>query len=386
MATEHTVGFEPADRLAKDRESVRRRFWIKLKRVVAQMPFAEDLLAAYYCAFDKQTPRHVQAALLGRHRLFHPAVRFHSGHAAGARLHRRCRGARHRDPAGRGPHHAGASRCRPRRAEARDRARRIERAGRVDAAARDEPSGHPLADDRCAQADRPQRIPRGICASAARRGGRCRAHHHRRSDPASADFLLQRSLAARQGHHRAPVSRRARHAATMSNSPIRIAYEGGGPVRCDLTAPPREGEFAILADLRREGFTDYIVYRGAVRRRQLQGAFARHHARRRFRRRRTRAVRGDDPGGRVQSRSAGAAPHRAHIAGYLCRAAIRRPRARGPDPARHRRNHPRGDLAVRSARLHQSVRSAAARGADRSAQLLFRPDVRRGAPSRAARS
>ena len=62
MATsDHTVGFEPADRLAEDRESVRRRFWIKLKQVVAKLPFAEDLLAAYYCAFDKQTPRHVQA-------------------------------------------------------------------------------------------------------------------------------------------------------------------------------------------------------------------------------------------------------------------------------------------------------------------------------------
>ena len=64
-SSDHTMGFEPADRLAQDRESVRRRFWIKLKRVVAQLPFAEDLLAAYYCAFDKQTPRHVQAALLG---------------------------------------------------------------------------------------------------------------------------------------------------------------------------------------------------------------------------------------------------------------------------------------------------------------------------------
>jgi len=49
-------------------------------------------------------------------------------------------------------------------------------------------------------------------------------------------------------------------ASAISNSPIRIAYEGGGPVRCDLTAPPREGEFAILAELRREGFTDYIVH------------------------------------------------------------------------------------------------------------------------------
>ena len=65
MVSEYSAGFEPADRLAEDRESLRRRFWLKLKRVVAKLPFAEDLLAAYYCAFDKETPRHVQAALLG---------------------------------------------------------------------------------------------------------------------------------------------------------------------------------------------------------------------------------------------------------------------------------------------------------------------------------
>jgi uncharacterized membrane protein YkvA (DUF1232 family) len=65
MASDFSVGFEPADRLAQDRESVRRRFWIKFKKVVGKLPFAEDLLAAYYCAFDRQTPRHVQAALLG---------------------------------------------------------------------------------------------------------------------------------------------------------------------------------------------------------------------------------------------------------------------------------------------------------------------------------
>jgi uncharacterized membrane protein YkvA (DUF1232 family) len=64
-SSEHSVGFEPADRLAQDRESVRRRFWIKFKKVVSKLPFAEELLAAYYCAFDKQTPRHVQASLLG---------------------------------------------------------------------------------------------------------------------------------------------------------------------------------------------------------------------------------------------------------------------------------------------------------------------------------
>src|ERR1700723_2967449 len=70
MISEHMIGCEPADRLAQDsftqdRESVRKRFWAKFKRVAAQLPFAEDLLSAYYCAFDSRTPRHVQAALLG---------------------------------------------------------------------------------------------------------------------------------------------------------------------------------------------------------------------------------------------------------------------------------------------------------------------------------
>src|SRR3954462_10877136 len=65
MASDDTVHFGLAEKLAKDPERVRKNFWIKFKRVVAKLPFAEDLLAAYYCAFDKQTPRHVQAALLG---------------------------------------------------------------------------------------------------------------------------------------------------------------------------------------------------------------------------------------------------------------------------------------------------------------------------------
>lgn len=65
MASEQTIDFKPAERLAKDRARVRKEFWIKLKRVAAKLPFVEDLLAAYYCAFDRQTPRHVQAALLG---------------------------------------------------------------------------------------------------------------------------------------------------------------------------------------------------------------------------------------------------------------------------------------------------------------------------------
>jgi uncharacterized membrane protein YkvA (DUF1232 family) len=43
---------------------VRREFWRKARRVAARLPFAEDLLAAYYCAFDGATPVQVKAALV----------------------------------------------------------------------------------------------------------------------------------------------------------------------------------------------------------------------------------------------------------------------------------------------------------------------------------
>ena len=54
-----------AERAARDEETVRREFWRKLKRFAARLPFAEDLLAAYYCAFDRDTPFAVKTALLG---------------------------------------------------------------------------------------------------------------------------------------------------------------------------------------------------------------------------------------------------------------------------------------------------------------------------------
>jgi len=42
-----------------------KRFWRKLKRVLVRIPFAEDLVAAYYCAADPDTPGYVRAVLLG---------------------------------------------------------------------------------------------------------------------------------------------------------------------------------------------------------------------------------------------------------------------------------------------------------------------------------
>jgi uncharacterized membrane protein YkvA (DUF1232 family) len=56
-------GFDEQD--TRNEERVRRDFWRKAARVAARLPFAEDLLAAYYCAFDQATPFQVRAALVG---------------------------------------------------------------------------------------------------------------------------------------------------------------------------------------------------------------------------------------------------------------------------------------------------------------------------------
>jgi uncharacterized membrane protein YkvA (DUF1232 family) len=52
-------------RMAADETELLRGFWRKAQSAVASLPFAEDLLAAYYCTFDRQTPLPVKAVLLG---------------------------------------------------------------------------------------------------------------------------------------------------------------------------------------------------------------------------------------------------------------------------------------------------------------------------------
>jgi uncharacterized membrane protein YkvA (DUF1232 family) len=56
---------EATQRAANDEARVRSGFWRKARKVASRLPFAEDLLAAYYCAFDRTTPLQVKAALLG---------------------------------------------------------------------------------------------------------------------------------------------------------------------------------------------------------------------------------------------------------------------------------------------------------------------------------
>jgi uncharacterized membrane protein YkvA (DUF1232 family) len=48
----------------EDEASLLRDVWDKARRVAGRLPFAEDLLSAYYCALDRQTPLHVRASLL----------------------------------------------------------------------------------------------------------------------------------------------------------------------------------------------------------------------------------------------------------------------------------------------------------------------------------
>ena len=49
----------------RDESTVRRGFWRKIKRTIGTVPFSADILAAYFCAMDRQTPVYVRAVLMG---------------------------------------------------------------------------------------------------------------------------------------------------------------------------------------------------------------------------------------------------------------------------------------------------------------------------------
>ncbi|WP_052161798.1 YkvA family protein [Hoeflea sp. BAL378] len=48
-----------------DESSVRAGFWRTFRKAAGQIPFAEDVVAAYYCALDPETPGKSKAVLLG---------------------------------------------------------------------------------------------------------------------------------------------------------------------------------------------------------------------------------------------------------------------------------------------------------------------------------
>lgn len=48
----------------KKHSRVKAGFWPKFRRFMGKVPFSDDLLAAYFCAFDEKTPRKVRGVLL----------------------------------------------------------------------------------------------------------------------------------------------------------------------------------------------------------------------------------------------------------------------------------------------------------------------------------
>ncbi len=44
-------------------QRVREGFWPKIRSAVGYIPFAEDAVTAYYCAFDRETPLYARATL-----------------------------------------------------------------------------------------------------------------------------------------------------------------------------------------------------------------------------------------------------------------------------------------------------------------------------------
>ena len=64
MAGKEIVPYDPV-KLRHDQAKVERKFWDKLRKYIRQVPFVDDLIAAYYCAMDAATPLHVKAVLFG---------------------------------------------------------------------------------------------------------------------------------------------------------------------------------------------------------------------------------------------------------------------------------------------------------------------------------
>ena len=64
MPFEQAAHWDASD-AGDEEQKLRAQFWAKAKRFASVLPFAEDLLAGYYCAFDRDTPLQVKVTLLG---------------------------------------------------------------------------------------------------------------------------------------------------------------------------------------------------------------------------------------------------------------------------------------------------------------------------------
>jgi uncharacterized membrane protein YkvA (DUF1232 family) len=56
--------FRSANTAAPDEGEVREKFWRTAKKAARQVPFMDEVVAAYYCALDSRTPLRAKAVLL----------------------------------------------------------------------------------------------------------------------------------------------------------------------------------------------------------------------------------------------------------------------------------------------------------------------------------
>lgn len=52
------------DEIGQDERNLRDNFWRTAKKAARHVPFMEDVVAAYYCALDKETPLRAKGILL----------------------------------------------------------------------------------------------------------------------------------------------------------------------------------------------------------------------------------------------------------------------------------------------------------------------------------
>lgn len=65
MAARKQAGSKRGPRVDAREQQIRQDFWRSAKRVANNVPFMEELVAAYYCALDKDTPWRVKGVLFG---------------------------------------------------------------------------------------------------------------------------------------------------------------------------------------------------------------------------------------------------------------------------------------------------------------------------------
>ena len=65
FADSNTLPAQWEVKFKSDSLKVEQGFWNKLKKAARAIPFSTDLIAAYYCAMDKETPMRVRFTLMG---------------------------------------------------------------------------------------------------------------------------------------------------------------------------------------------------------------------------------------------------------------------------------------------------------------------------------